>query len=134
MGSDHFRFDTLLKIRENLRDQRRVELSAAERLRDESASRLAESERLLKESRAQWRKAMEGSAPPLDRIARFRNYQDRLLERQKSEQARLTELTAQLDHRRALFEEAVRDVRILENLRRKKEEQLAEFQRKKGEI
>ena len=128
MATDPFRFDTLLKIRENLRNDRRRELTAAESAHEEAAGRLAETERLLAANLDRWRRSL--AAPNAERISRFREYQNRLLERQTAERNELAELNAQREERRALFDEAVRDVRILENLRRKKEEIQAESARK----
>lgn len=128
MATDPFRFDTLLKIRENLRNDRRRELSAAERAQEEAAERLAETERLLAANLDRWRQAL--AAPNAERISRFREHQNRLLERQTAERNELADLNARTEERRALFDEAVRDVRILENLRRKKEEIQAESARK----
>lgn len=123
MGSDVFRFDSILKIRENLRDSRRVQVEELLRQRDERSAerqtRCAERERNL----LLWRACLEETPPRPDRLEAFRSHHDRLTAQVAETDQKIAELDAQLAIEQPLFAEAVRDVKILENLKERRHEE-----------
>lgn len=123
MSSDVFRFDTLLKIREQRRDERRRERSAAEADKDAKLDALARLESESRDNLAQWRLAQEKASLDPAGLKRYRTRQDRLTGEKEKLLAELEQADRRLDERTRLFEEAVRDVRVLENLRERKIQQ-----------
>lgn len=120
MGSDVFRFDALLKIRENLRDERHRDLAA---LDAQKALLLDEILRLSNDSAnnlSQWSAAQRQSPPDTRLLARFGVRQKKIALQKETKNAELEQLDGKIAEQTALFEEAVRDVRILENLRERK--------------
>ena len=115
-----FRFDPLIKIRENLRDQRRRELTQAEADADFERLRLAEAEKALEKNLADWNAAADESSPSVETLALLQRNRDRLRRIRTEIADNTARLDKEVEQRRTAFDEAVRDVRVLDQLRERR--------------
>ena len=115
-----FRFDPLIKIRENLRDQRRRELTQAEADADFERLRLAEAEKALEKNLADWNAAADESSPSVETLALLQRNRDRLRRIRPEIADNTARLDKEVEQRRTAFDEAVRDVRVLDQLRERR--------------
>lgn len=130
MSSDSFRLDPLIKIRENLRDERRRELAKAETEAQFERLRLTEAEKELDKNLADWSAAAEKTSPSIEALSQLQRHRDRLRRLHSEIAARLTRLDGEAERVRKLFDEAVRDVRVLENLKERKRDERSADERK----
>jgi flagellar FliJ protein len=125
MSQFHFRLIILLKLRENERQERQVELAQAleaERImKDEVESIAAE----IAAAKAQVRAALSGGDIPVDSLLELQRYGLHLRVQSAVAAERLAHLRAEVERRRQRLVEANRQVRMLEKLREKQAEAFA---------
>ena len=111
------KFAPLIKLRENTRDRQQQELAAASSREDAVRTRIAQLEEELRTNLEKWRQAETRTPLPLDELRLF-EARHRELIRRKEEAARELALAAETTRQaRGRLGEAVKNVRILENLR-----------------
>ena len=123
MAAKPFRLDRILKIREHRRDLKRQALSFIE---EEHLACLDELRRLderLREHCLLWRKAQNAASIDANQLVLFSQTQDRLLRDRRQKEEKLAEIRTRLSEAQTLFDEAVREVRVLEKLKEKKAEE-----------
>ena len=111
------KFAPIIKLRENTRDRQQMEVAAA--VSEESAlrARAARLDEELRTNLEQWREAETRRPVPLDEL-RLCDARRRELTRRKEETLRELTLAAEQTNRaRGRLGEAVKNVRVLENLR-----------------
>jgi flagellar FliJ protein len=118
MASFQFRLATLLRLRANVRDERRAQLAEAQRAEQLVVERIAAIDAELIALRAQsLNTAQAKGALNVDGLSEIARYEMILkVERQSADQQRQT-VAAEVQKRRDLLIIADRDVRILEKLR-----------------
>lgn len=124
------KLETVQKIRERIRDQKKIELSA---LLAEKNSLLEEEEKLqqkLADHLAAWHSLQEEKSVAIERNIRFIQYQNQLSSQQNDLRQRLTQCRLALDEKRKELEEAGRDLKIVENLRQREEDRQQEKSRR----
>jgi len=122
MAQFQFRLESILKIRERERDNRRLELlqaiSAEEILLEQAKSLDAQQKRLQEDLRAATRRGLLD----VDQVLGYRRY-ELILAAQRDELARqLKAIREEIERRRAALLEANRALRVLELLRDKQRE------------
>ncbi|MBQ6621142.1 MAG: hypothetical protein IJH68_13455 [Thermoguttaceae bacterium] len=118
-----FRLDRILKIREHQRDLRRQALSLIEEEHLACLDQLRRFDEQLREHCLLWRKAQNAASIDANQLVLFSQTQDRLLRDRRQKEEELTEIQTRLTEARTLFDEAVREVRVLEKLKEKKAEE-----------
>ena len=117
-----FRLNSLLKIREGIRDLRMSELGQLTAAEKEIRLELDQWEEKLVELRLRWQEAQQCESPNVETLNRFFEYH-RHLQKQKEETAlRLQAAESKVLAKRAELDEAVKGVKILENLRQRQQE------------
>ncbi|MBQ3387806.1 MAG: flagellar FliJ family protein [Thermoguttaceae bacterium] len=115
----------LIKLRENSRDQQRRALHEAELYEDALRARIGEIEFRLSRNLSDWRLTGLRQPVPLEEL-RLLETQRQELNRLKDEaQKRLAEAVEATEKARGALSEAVQNVRVLENLRDRKESEMA---------
>ncbi len=111
------KFAPLIKLRENTRDRQQQELAAAASREGSLRSRSAQLEEELRTNLEKWRQAETREPLPIDELRLF-EARHRELTRRKEETARELTLAAETTRQaRGRLGEAVKNVRVLENLR-----------------
>lgn len=111
------KFAPLIKLRENTRDRQQQELAAAASREGALRARFAQLEEQLRTNLEKWRQAETRDPLPIDELRLF-EARHRELTRRKEEIARELALAAETTHQaRGRLGEAVKNVRVLENLR-----------------
>jgi flagellar protein FliJ len=117
MKKFHFRPETLLKIREQTRDERRGELADAQRTDDELLRRTADLESKRKQVQYDCREASKPGTLNIPRLKEARQFDETLRLQQLELNERRRALAEEIERRRVALIEADRDVRTLEKLR-----------------
>jgi flagellar export protein FliJ len=136
MASFQFRLATLVRLRANVRDERRTQLAEAQRAEQLVVERIADLDAELLTLRGERIDAAHpGSTVNVDQLTEIARYEMILkVERQSADQQRQT-VAAEVQKRREALMAADRDVRVLEKLRdvqhgrHQEEEARREFQR-----
>ena len=124
------KFAPLIKLRENTRDRQQLELVSAESQEGALRSRAALLDREIRENREKWRHAETRSPVPLDELRLF-EARHRELTRRKEETLRELARAAETTRTaRGRLGEAVKNVRVLENLRDKRQSEAAAAEKK----
>ncbi len=118
-----FRLDRILKIREHQRDLKRQTLSLIEEEHLACLDQLRRFDELMREHCLRWRKAQNAASIDANQLVLFSQTQDRLLRDRRRKEEELTEIQTRLCEAQRLFDEAVREVRVLEKLKEKKAEE-----------
>jgi flagellar FliJ protein len=129
MAKFQFRPATLLKIRENTRDERRSELADVQRTDAELENRLTRLEKEQEQLRNECRKAVGPGMLDLSRLVESQRYAVTLRDRQMELIEQRRTLAEEIERRRQALIEADREVRMLEKLR---ENQLQTHQQHEG--
>jgi flagellar FliJ protein len=122
MAKFKFRLETLLKLRDRIRDERRAELAQAYHAAEILGQRRQELEDELAGLIEQNRAAAGPGAVDVDRLLDARRYELVLRSHQQLNQQQQRALDAEIDRRRRALVEANREVRVLEKLREKQED------------
>ena len=124
--AERFRLATLLKLREQTRDERRRHLVEAQRAEDMLRQQMADLDAQLAAVRAEYGAAAAPGRVLVDRLVDAQRYEI-VLHTQRQERARQEQLlAAEVERRRAALLEADREVRVLEKLREKQQERQRE--------
>ncbi|MDO5581152.1 MAG: flagellar export protein FliJ [Planctomycetia bacterium] len=120
MSSSHkFRFESLLHIRENLRDTKTFELARIQKEFQLLEDRLHREQQEISDLQADWKRSQQKGELDVDLLIRFRNRQDYLIGKKKETESEMHLLQEKVDEKRKELDNAVRDVKVLENLRDK---------------
>ena len=119
----HFRLSTLLSLRQSVRDQCRVRLAEARRADAEIESRLAELRAEQVRTEGEHRRAAGPGEVRLDQLAEAGRYVATLRARQAELRQRRETLAVEIQRRRVALLDADRDVRSLEKLRDRDQQQ-----------
>jgi len=119
MARFKFRLATLLRLREETRDQRRTELAEAYRVDDVLKQRIEHADRELVGLRAHCRQAAGPGALDIDQLVAAQRYELVIRAQRKELIGQREQVTNEIERRRRLLVEANRDVRVLEKLREK---------------
>ena len=117
MPKFHFRLATLLRLREDARDERRVELADSQRADAELEMQLSRLQAEQRQLQGECRKAAAPGSVDVSRLAEAQAYAATLREREAGVQRKRQTLAVEIERRRAALLEADRDVQTLEKLR-----------------
>lgn len=126
-----FRFEKLLKLRETERNDAKNAFLEAESRRRDAQSRLEEIERELIAERDEARRTREMGALDAIALQSRQRFRDQLLEKRNVAEETLAALTSEAEEKRAKLNDAIKEVKILENLKDKTlERELEDAKRK----
>lgn len=117
MAKFHFRLATLLRLREDTRDERRVELAEVQRVDAELQARQTRVHAEQRQLQSECRKAAAPGPIDLARLTETEAYSATLREQEADVQRKRTTLAVEIERRRGALLEADRDVQTLEKLR-----------------
>ncbi len=117
MARFHFRLATLLRLRETVRDERRMQLAETERAQAELQARLAELESQRQQLQHECRTAAGPGEVDLPRLVEAHQYAAALRAQQTELLQQRQALAVEIDRRRQGLLEADRDVQTIEKLR-----------------
>lgn len=117
MAKFKFRLTTLLRLREETRDQRRAELAEAYHADDLLHEQIQEADQALSDLLDQCRKAAGPGVVNIDRLVAAGRYELTLRARKKELDGQRERVVAEIERRRQMLVEANREVRVLEKLR-----------------
>jgi flagellar protein FliJ len=117
MSAYRFRLSTLLRLRENLRDECRQQLSTAQKAEDILMNRIAELNDRLFEVRGQSRVASQPGIVNVDRLLDAGRYEIALKAQRQAADEQRQAVQAEVERRRQSLVEADREVKTLEKLR-----------------
>jgi flagellar protein FliJ len=117
MATFHFRLATLLRIRENLRDECRLQLTEAQRAEDIIVERIAEIDDELMILRRHTHHASGPGPINVDRLLDAGRFEMILKAEKAAAEDQRKAVAAEVDRRRQLLVEADREVKVLEKLR-----------------
>lgn len=117
MAKFHFRLATLLRLRETVRDERRLELAEVERADANLQARLVDVHARQRQLQGQCRTAAGPGEVDLPRLVEAHQYAGALREQETELQQERRTLAVEIDRRRQAAVEADRDVQTLEKLR-----------------
>jgi flagellar protein FliJ len=124
MAQSHFRLDKVHHIRQNAREQRRIELLEAQQAEDQAAAQVAELMSSLQFVRGHVQLATTPGRLNLDDLRHAQRYERSLRGELESAQSRRETLSAEVERRRQSLVEADREVKVLD---RWQEKQHAQF-------
>lgn len=128
-----FRFDALLKIRENEQNVKKEAFLAAERRSQEALETLEALERTLETERDEARTFRTGAALDPTSLRARQDGRRRLLER-RDEARKIYDILAEATEiKRQELNEAIKETKILQKLKEKTEERLLEEERKRAQ-
>lgn len=113
-----FRFDSLLKIRENIRDEKKMALEILLNAQSELHKKIDAQNRFIRQHIDRWKLEQKGTVLP-ELLIQFRNHQEYLKSVLKTLQQQLSDLNAEIEEKRIELNEANQDVKVLENLKEK---------------
>jgi flagellar protein FliJ len=123
MAEFHFRLATLLRLRETVRDECRVQLAESQRADAALEQRLLHVHERQEHLRADCRTAAGPGVVDLGRLREARSYAAALRTEEDSLRQQRAALAIEIQERRDALIEADRDVRMLEKLRENRREQ-----------
>ena len=128
-----FRFEKLLKLRETERNDAKNAFLEAESRRRDAQSRLEEIERELIAERDEARRTREMGALDATALQSRQRFRDQLLEKRNVAEETLAALTSEAEEKRAKLNDAIKEVKILENLKDKTLERELENAKRKDD-
>lgn len=129
----NFRFDKLLKLRETERNEAKNAFLDAQSLRHDAERRLAEIDAQLEAERADTRRAREVGAIGALELQHRQRFRERLLAERAEAHSRLDALAQDAESKRAKLNDAIKEVKILENLKDKTLERELEDAKRRDE-
>ncbi|MGI5831265.1 MAG: hypothetical protein ACOX6D_01850 [Thermoguttaceae bacterium] len=121
---------SLIKLRENSRDQRRLALLDAESREQALRTKIVELDALLEQNQAEWRQAETRRPIPLEELRLCEARQQELSRLKKETAFELLRAAGAVSEARNKLRESVREVKVLENLRDRKESEAAVAEKK----
>ena len=121
-----FRFETLLKLREATQDEKKNAFLDAEKRRKKASEELAALDQEIFRERETSRQARENVVISNEELRFSQERRIRLSLKRKQTQERLNELTEEAENKRLELDTAMREVKILQNLKDKAEERETE--------
>lgn len=119
MSQFKFRLETLLKLRDLVRDERRAELSQAYQAEEILTQRQREIEKELRQLGEESRSVAGPGPVSVDHLLDVRRYEIVLRSQEQYARQQQQVLAAEIERRRQALVEANREVRVLETLREK---------------
>ena len=127
------KFAPLIKLRENTRDRQQLEVAGAASQESALRVRVAQLDGEIRTNMEKWREAETRQPVPLDELRLFES-RHRELTRRKDETLRELTLAAEKTRQaRGRLGEAVKNVRVLENLRDRRQSEAAAAEKKERE-
>ena len=117
-----FRFETLLKLREATRDEKKSAFLDAERRRKKASDELVKLDQEISRERETSRHARENIAIPKEELRFSQELRMRLFSKRKESQECLNALIEEVENKRQEFNVAIKEVKILQNLKDKIED------------
>jgi len=133
MPTGKFRFDTLLKIRENLRDEKKGELLALQKTLDILEKERQEWSEKIAAHLLEWKTAQKENHVSVDILIQHQNYHRYLTDQLVALNKKIEQTAYDVEQKHTELNDAVRDVKILEKLREKKQIQQTESEQRKVE-
>lgn len=128
-----FRFDALLKIRENEQNAKKEAFLAAQRRSQDALDSLETLERSLEAERNDSRAFRTGSALDPNALRARQETRRRLLERRDEAQKIYDILAEETEIKREELNEAIKETKILQKLKEKDEERRLDAERKRAQ-
>lgn len=128
-----FRFDALLKIRENEQNVKKDAFLAAQRRSQEALDALETLERALETERNESRTFRTGAALDPNALRTRQETRRRLLERRDEAQKLYRLLAEETEIKREELNEAIKETKILQKLKEKSEERFFEKEQKRAQ-
>lgn len=128
-----FRFESLLKIREAERNEKKNAFLEAESRRQQALTILETLDQELTRSQEESRRARESSAINTVELKRFQAIRIQLADKRQKAQEELKRLTEESEAKRSELNTAIKDVKILQALKDKMEERDLEEERRQSE-
>ena len=122
-----FRLATLLKLREQARDERRRELAQAFAAERVLRGRVAELQAEIESTRQRTRQASGQGSVNVEGLLTARRYESIVKAQVSTVNAQIGQVLEEIERRRLTLLEADRDVKVLEKLRVRQAEQFAEL-------
>ncbi len=117
-----FRFETLLKLREATRDEKKNALLDAEQRRKNTSDELVKLDQEILRERETLRRSRGNDAIPKEELLFSQELRIRLFSKRREIQERLSALVEEVENKRHEFNAAIREVKILQNLKDKIED------------
>ena len=117
-----FRFETLLKLREATRDEKKNALLDAEQRRKNTSDELVKLDQEILRERETLRRARGNDTIPKEELLFSQELRIRLFSKRREIQGRLSALVEEVENKRHEFNAAIREVKILQNLKDKIED------------
>lgn len=136
MARDHTknrRLDSLIKLRETDRDVKRALLASSLRSREVLTGRITDLERSLEQLCNEWRVLQESSEATVERLVLYPSRRDFLEEQRRQLAEELERLDGEIAVKQAALEESVRQVKVLEKLKVRRQEAAVEEERRRDE-
>ena len=131
MASD-FRFESLLKIRENERNKKKNAFLEAQTAIQNMRERVDQCKRKLEASQAAIR-AQRASSTNADELCRQQRFHTSLLERLREAELKLSSLSELAEQKRNELNEAIKEVKVLQTLKEKTNERRLEEERRRSD-
>ncbi len=119
MGKFKFRLATLMRIRQQVRDQRRGQLAEAYDAESQLKQRAEDLNQDLRQLNDEYRRAGGTGSVDVDRLLAAQRYEVVLRSQRQQLREQIDMLATEIERRRLALVEADRDVRVLEKLREK---------------
>lgn len=129
--SYQFRLATMLKLREQARDERRRDLAQAYEAERVLRERVAELQVEIVNTQARTRQAAGGGSVSVETLLNARRYELLMKSQVVQTQAQIAQVLEEIERRRQTLLEADREVKVLEKLRERQLEQYAEVEQKR---
>ena len=127
------RLDSLIKLRQTDRDEKRTLFASAMRSRDALTARIAELDRSLEELRQEWKALQLSGEATVERLVLYPPRRDYLESQRQALMTELEQLDTEIAVKRAALEESVRQVKVLDKLKARRQEAAEEEARRRDE-
>lgn len=133
MGKTPFRFESILKVRENRRDQIAQELQALLTQKEELTKRLEEATDANIQHEKQWEQEVQKDSPRPAILPSFMEHHRVLNSRCEAIKTQLEQLQSAIESKRRELTESVSDVKLMEKIRENDQEKQQQSEQKAEE-
>ncbi len=116
------RLESLIKLRQTDRDEKRSVFASAMRRRDALTARIAEYDQSLEELRQEWKAVQLSGEAAVERLVLYPPRRDYLEKQRQALLAELELLDEEIAVKQSALEESVRQVKVLEKLKARRQE------------
>ncbi len=124
------KLETVQKIRERIRDEKKAEFAVLLSEEKELLEEMNRLDRQIEDHLDNWRRLQQSKAVAVDKNLQYRQHQNFLDKQQKIILDRLTRCRLTLEKKREELRQTDREVKVVENLRRRKEDRVNEESRR----